>query len=656
MGKVPQLYKPAFRREGVFYEIESIAERSLISSKLKEKEKEKDKEKAGVKDSAEPPESGTGMVPAPVITAPAPIPGYKKLSSLALDPEDAITLRCRVIQFKYLGGDDETLGDSSFDYLRGLVDRLSSKNAIEKEFIEALWELAALFSSARTSVSSFELLQGGVVDALLAYATDEARSGTFSLLFSPFGISPISLRLVSVARRREIFLDAFSNRKVKNLDGGQTPFAVLVKKLQESLTRMESFDVATVSQNSDGPPSHIFESVINSLGFLDSKRSSPSLLARQLRLRLVASEESDAPRSLQNIVVSIHAIATFQALHDYLRPRVSGLIGGGSRLSGMLAALAASGFGSPRSEEPVQKIATESSIANNASTSSGPTVGRRRSQRLAMLAGNTEQSEAQESKDEDTIMGEVTAPSGAMQGNAAPSDAMLEPELTADFTDDDEIDAEVFDDEDSDNSAAEKTITVNVAEDGSRIEAQTPDGTRVATPNSAARDGQATPTRSSRNARASYAAALKAKPTDWHLEFSMDDHVLPLDLTIYGAIHQHEIRKKTGSLPPSMIWQGIYTVKFRKVSGPQPSSEVRTDDGSRTRPIAPNLSSLPDDAPYTKILRLLRVLYHLNTMEAERVAFAGEKRILPDTAFVNNKLTAKLTRQLEEPMIVARFV
>ena len=38
------------------------------------------------------------------------------------------------------------------------------------------------------------------------------------------------------------------------------------------------------------------------------------------------------------------------------------------------------------------------------------------------------------------------------------------------------------------------------------------------------------------------------------------------------------------------------------------------------------------------------------------MALPSEKRDLPDSAFINNKLTAKLTRQLEEPMIVARFV
>lgn len=150
------------------------------------------------------------------------------------------------------------------------------------------------------------------------------------------------------------------------------------------------------------------------------------------------------------------------------------------------------------------------------------------------------------------------------------------------------IDAQVVDDEmDADNPANEKTITLSVTDgtypfkhtiassleitrtDGAGIEAQTPHGTRVATP-SAPREAEPPLPR-----KASYAAALKAKPTDWHLEFSMDDVVLPLDLTIYGAIHQHELRKKAGgtSVPASLIWQGVYTVQFKKVLGPAPSLE-----------------------------------------------------------------------------------
>lgn len=117
--------------------------------------------------------------------------------------------------------------------------------------------------------------------------------------------------------------------------------------------------------------------------------------------------------------------------------------------------------------------------------------------------------------------------------------------------------------------------------DDGRIEAQTPDGTRIATPNSS--KGSIPPmslVRQGNIQKSSYAAALKAKPTDWHLEFWMDDHLLPLDLTIYGAIHQHEMRKKVGALPSSAMWQGVYTVKFKKVSGPPPSQECKTSHRS----------------------------------------------------------------------------
>lgn len=86
------------------------------------------------------------------------------------------------------------------------------------------------------------------------------------------------------------------------------------------------------------------------------------MLARQLKLKLVAEEGSDIPRSCSNVVVSIHAIATFQAFNDYLRPRIlaatalsdrSGAststpqAGAAGMLSGFLAAFAAANGSSP---------------------------------------------------------------------------------------------------------------------------------------------------------------------------------------------------------------------------------------------------------------------------------------------------------------------
>jgi len=62
------------------------------------------------------------------------------------------------------------------------------------------------------------------------------------------------------------------------------------------------------------------------------------------------------------------------------------------------------------------------------------------------------------------------------------------------------------------------------------------------------------------------------------------------------------------------------------------------------------------DEQSSKILRLLKVLYRLNTEGVERFESSKNLVALPDSAFVNNKLTAKLTRQLEEVMILARLV
>jgi E3 ubiquitin-protein ligase TRIP12 len=164
--KLPFEYKPAFRREGVVHELETLAARTLLSTKNKEKEKDK-----------EGPENVTpveGIVPPGASIA---IPGYKKLSSIAIEPEDAITLRARVIKFKHLTGEETDEGDDLSKTLHRIVASISSKDTPEQDLMPALVDLASLFASPNTSVSSFELLQSGVVDGLLAFVTDCNRIG-----------------------------------------------------------------------------------------------------------------------------------------------------------------------------------------------------------------------------------------------------------------------------------------------------------------------------------------------------------------------------------------------------------------------------------------------------------------------------------------------
>jgi E3 ubiquitin-protein ligase TRIP12 len=212
------------------------------------------------------------------------------------------------------------------------------------------------------------------------------------------------------------------------------------------------------------------------------------------------------------------------------------------------------------------------------------------------------------------------------------------------------------------------------------VEVSTPEGTRISTPVRGQKGAAGTSTPSklqTSSSRASYAAAVKAGPSDWHLEFSMGDQDIPLDTTVYGAVHQFEAR----SPGPRNMWANIYTVKFRKVSGPGPVLSEADEDSLVARRLTPPLGntgrptpepasrtdssnlaaglpdSIPVGSPQGKILQLLRVLYTLNSDWSEIAGTEGAELratpALPEAVFVNNKLTAKLNRQLEEPMIVA---
>jgi len=215
----------------VFHEIESLAARTLASVKSK------DSDGTIVAEPASIPIHGSSA-----------IPGHRKLHSLSLEPEDAITLRARVIRFKYSLGQEEGDEDNAFDELRRLVDRLVAPDVGESVMIFALRDIADHFTS-HSSVSSFELLQSGAVDGLLRFATDPTRSSGTNLCYFLVGIS--NFMTVTIKRRQELLYDAFS-RIPKGGTVNQSPLTVLVKKLQESLTRMEDFDVVTVSQGTDG--------------------------------------------------------------------------------------------------------------------------------------------------------------------------------------------------------------------------------------------------------------------------------------------------------------------------------------------------------------------------------------------------------------------
>lgn len=179
LAKVPTEYKPAFRREGVFHEADILASRTITSTRSKDKGADKEPSEA-------PSPADTGVAAAmPISISVISSAPYKKLTSLTMEPDDAITLRARVIRFKHLGADDSAGSDDLFAKLRRLVERITDNAVSEKELSSALGELATLFGSQHTSVSSFELLQSGVIDGLLQFFSSTERTGESTLGFVP---------------------------------------------------------------------------------------------------------------------------------------------------------------------------------------------------------------------------------------------------------------------------------------------------------------------------------------------------------------------------------------------------------------------------------------------------------------------------------------
>ena len=125
--------------------------------------------------------------------------------------------------------------------------------------------------------------------------------------------------------------------------------------------------------------------------------------------------------------------------------------------------------------------------------------------------------------------------------------------------------------------------------------------------------------------------------------------MLPLDLTIYGAIHQHKAQKNSSTTTSSsVIWQEVYLAKFGKIMVPVPygglvgfsspnlSCIVHSnvvEFGLRSWTPAP-LSASTIDVPHSKILHLLCVLHQINGCQCDKPK--EEQNTLPGSCFIDN--------------------
>ncbi|KAH1932534.1 hypothetical protein KXV48_007221 [Aspergillus fumigatus] len=506
-------------------------------------------------------------------------------------------------------------------------------------------KLASYFDGdALESITSAELLNSGITKVLLDVFGD--------------------LQSSSMRDARAAFLQAFMgstiSEKAQSQSTATTPFSVLIQKLQDLLSRTEHFEVITVSHNS-----------------LENTRiNATHMLGKQLRLKLVADEDSDIPRPYRNIMVSIHAIATFKSLDDFLHPRISlsdrpkasrsrdtilSQIASAARLREQLAG----GGDFSSSDLPNQ---TRPSGSNNLMSRRDRSKSRDKKSPVGHrdLASKSRQGGRQSS-----------APEDESEHDDEPLECADERHLSADEEEEDEdgdeelnaIVDDLEDDLSDDNHHDPTAVNMEVASTG-KVTARKEDGTRVATPSqstpasksssSAANTGANTTGNNSLATAgrpfASYAAAMTSIPQDWHIEFSVDDKPVSSDTTIYRAVHHNREHADAGS---RNVWSAIHTVKFRRVPGPpppEPSTVAPHLEEELSGNGAEMPSSLSKDSITAPILRLLRSLHEMNVTLDDILADTKELVALkpePLAQFINTKLTAKLNRQLEEPLIVA---
>ena len=557
-------------------------------------------------------------------------------------------------------------------YLKDSCSPASTAEKGEKLFIK----LASYFDTdVLESVTSAELLASGLVRVLLEIFSNPDEQ---------------------LARRAQAtFLSVSMDRAVKakpkttTADSPATPFSIMIHKLQDLLSRSEHFEVITVHQNS----------------FDGNRSSQASMLGKQIRLRLIADENSNIPGSYQNIMVSIHAIATFKALDDYLRPRIS-LSERPPRSHGLsraLAAMAGSSGSIPLSPAAVARFADR---MNGIVPPPPPPPAAGSSSRPPRRAKNRGPSQSEDlatsnplmesSSRETTLLRRSTRKSSSATHetpvpNHPPFGGDEQPQSTLECADekpisDDEpveegsaLDAIVGDfDEDmhTENNADDPSaVNMEFAKSGN-VHARRDDGTRIPTPAGAAAairappsaqstptpgtPVQGTPSRGASSSRPmSYASAIQAIPQDWHIEFTLDDKPIPLETTIYRAVHTSST-KQDDNLVRS-IWSATHPIKYKRVQGPPPAPDGATfgsnpdgDSSTAENGIPASLAKHPTTA---SILRLLRLLHDMNAniddiLLEEKTTNTGLS-VEPLTQFVNTKLTAKLNRQLEEPLIVA---
>ncbi|KAI8973176.1 hypothetical protein BDF20DRAFT_630803 [Mycotypha africana] len=191
------------------------------------------------------------------------------------------------IKTEQVSGDVVSTSNSFVEISQFTKDLLRKSTAAQAE--ESLRSLSRYLQASNMGISSFELINTGLLQALLSYLTT-TKDNEQSLLLE---------------ERTQLFKTVFIENPDIDHNTQSSSLKKLVIRLQEILSRSESFDVVTPLDTTSS----------------DNLRNPTSMLAKQLRLRLTGVG-AHIPGIYKQLMVSTHAVATFKILEEYLLARI----------------------------------------------------------------------------------------------------------------------------------------------------------------------------------------------------------------------------------------------------------------------------------------------------------------------------------------------
>ncbi|CAO3655933.1 unnamed protein product [Mucor hiemalis] len=549
--KLPQVYHFLFEREGVLHEIENLSKLPFVvegeeaqpqlqkkeetmdesddtTDAEKKEEKESDEEETGDEKKKATPEEGSSASSARRLLDRNDLHAllrsrYDQMhqqKARHAESEKGVgrgSTRKYIIQlaqyFVQHYADKQTpdgspaAGSSLKDILQFTNELLSpTKDSAEP----TLMKLSAYLRDSIMGISSFELINSGLMKALLAYLTQE--DGGFK--------SPLEDRV-------KLFERVFVEQPDIDEDGNNA-LKKLVVRLQEILSRSETFEVVTPLESSS----------------TDSLRNPTSMLAKQLRLRLSGVGE-EIPTTYKQLMVSTHAVATFRVLEEYLLARID----------------------ASRDEDE-----------------------------------DEEEEDEHETDEEHVLVDEER----------------------------DEMDIDGLENADTEMAEA-LVVKKDETEDEEEVDKE-------------ASSTSSKPTESSSSS--TNAPKKEKKEGEWKIRFSLNGSTISNDSTVYAAVHEYEMNSERQ--PSRNIWSSSYPVSYERIWVPTPE----TNEKDAKKPATP-VRQLEDVHQPKELLKDSTCSQVLHLLKALSPAISKRPNGINIQDFINRKLTAKMNRQLEEPLIVA---